>query len=250
MEVHHHPHVAKKNFKEYFLEFIMIFLAVTLGFISENIRENVADRSKEKEYVKSLLADLKNDTVELNRKYKLFSTFPPALNQLAADCYSSGFTDAIQKRMYSSNMRYLGTMQIYFTDKTAAQLKNGGGMRLINDAEVSDSITLYWQGVDDVNFTNANYENYRRELRQLSFRIFNYNFYKPYNNTSENDVEFFTDNPQLVTKDALLLKEYGSGVSLIANNIIIYYLPAIAKQKQMAVDLISLLKEKYHLKNE
>ena len=29
MEVHHHPKVEKKNFKEYFLEFIMIFLAVT-----------------------------------------------------------------------------------------------------------------------------------------------------------------------------------------------------------------------------
>lgn len=32
MEVHHHPHVKEKKFKEYFLEFIMIFLAVTLGF--------------------------------------------------------------------------------------------------------------------------------------------------------------------------------------------------------------------------
>jgi hypothetical protein len=27
MEVHHHPHVEKKVFKEYFLEFLMIFLA-------------------------------------------------------------------------------------------------------------------------------------------------------------------------------------------------------------------------------
>ena len=34
MEVHHHPNVEKKNFKEYFLEFLMIFLAVTLGFTS------------------------------------------------------------------------------------------------------------------------------------------------------------------------------------------------------------------------
>ena len=34
MEVHHHPHVEKKNFKEYFLEFLMIFLAVTLGLIN------------------------------------------------------------------------------------------------------------------------------------------------------------------------------------------------------------------------
>jgi hypothetical protein len=41
MEVHHHPHVEKKNFKDYFLEFVMIFLAVTLGFIAENIREDI-----------------------------------------------------------------------------------------------------------------------------------------------------------------------------------------------------------------
>jgi len=25
VEVHHHPHVEKKRFKEYFLEFLMIF---------------------------------------------------------------------------------------------------------------------------------------------------------------------------------------------------------------------------------
>ncbi len=34
MEVHHHPHVEKKSFKEYFLEGLMIFLAVTMGFIA------------------------------------------------------------------------------------------------------------------------------------------------------------------------------------------------------------------------
>ncbi len=31
MEVHHHPHVEKKNFKEYLLEGLMIFLAVSMG---------------------------------------------------------------------------------------------------------------------------------------------------------------------------------------------------------------------------
>src|SRR5271169_4273058 len=65
MEVHHHPNVEKKRFKEYFLEFIMIFLAVTMGFFAESIRENLADHSKEKEYVQSMIADLKNDTAML-----------------------------------------------------------------------------------------------------------------------------------------------------------------------------------------
>src|SRR6478672_2821431 len=66
MEVHHHPHVEKKNFKEYFLEFLMIFLAVTLGFIAENIRETNADRGRETEFMKSMVEDLKSDTANIN----------------------------------------------------------------------------------------------------------------------------------------------------------------------------------------
>ncbi len=66
MEVHHHPHVEKKNFKEYFLEFLMIFLAVTMGFFAENIRESVSDHSKEKEYIAGIKKDLVADTSALN----------------------------------------------------------------------------------------------------------------------------------------------------------------------------------------
>ncbi|MEO8710909.1 MAG: hypothetical protein ABI405_02240, partial [Parafilimonas sp.] len=66
MEVHHHPHVEKKNFKEYFLEFLMIFLAVTMGFFAENIREKLSDHAKGKEYVISIKKDLAADTVSLN----------------------------------------------------------------------------------------------------------------------------------------------------------------------------------------
>src|SRR6478609_6518216 len=58
MEVHHHPHVEKKNFKEYFLEFLMIFLAVTLGFFAENIREKISDERQVRQYIESMLRDL------------------------------------------------------------------------------------------------------------------------------------------------------------------------------------------------
>ena len=64
MEVHRHSHASHgpKKFREYFLEFLMLFLAVTLGFFAENLRENFADHKKEKGYVQSLVADLKEDT--------------------------------------------------------------------------------------------------------------------------------------------------------------------------------------------
>src|ERR1041384_394419 len=62
MEVHHHPKVEKKNFKEYFLEFLMIFLAVTLGFFAESLREHIVNREKEKVYMKGMIHDLESDT--------------------------------------------------------------------------------------------------------------------------------------------------------------------------------------------
>src|SRR5436190_24286711 len=62
MEVHHHPNVEKKNFKEYLLEGLMMFLAVTMGFFAENIRENISDREKEKDLMQSLIMDLKEDS--------------------------------------------------------------------------------------------------------------------------------------------------------------------------------------------
>src|SRR5436190_5298794 len=67
MEVHHHPHIEKKKFKEYFLEFLMIFLAVTLGFFAESYREHLGDRSKEKDYMYSLVEDIKIDTTQLSK---------------------------------------------------------------------------------------------------------------------------------------------------------------------------------------
>ena len=245
MEVHHHPHVEKKRFKEYFLEFLMIFLAVTLGFFAEGLREHISDHEKEKQYMQSLIVDLQNDLTELQNKEVRLKTFPAALNLLAADCNKTIFTDTTEREMYDLNMRYLVTTQIYFSDKTASQLKNAGGMRLIRDTKVADSILIYWQGVDDLKFTYSNYENYRRPLRQLSFKIFNYTNYHDYDETK---TEFANNRPHLTTKDPASLNEYGSQVWLLASNIVNFYLPAIEKQKAMASDLIALIKKEYHLK--
>lgn len=75
MEVHHHPHVEKKNFKEYFLEFLMIFLAVTLGFFAENIRENISDKEHVQLLSEQLVNDLKKDTAALNKNISLETLF-------------------------------------------------------------------------------------------------------------------------------------------------------------------------------
>src|SRR5271170_1185623 len=68
MEVHHHPHIERKNFKEYFLEFLMIFLAVTMGFFAETIRENFSENAKAKELAKSLYKEIYADSIAVQQK--------------------------------------------------------------------------------------------------------------------------------------------------------------------------------------
>ncbi len=137
----HHPNVEKKNFKEYVLEFIMIFLAVTLGFFAESIRENLTDHSKEKEYVQSMIADLKNDTsmlrdvIDINmRRVSGIDTFSALLNK-------SPLTADDEKQLYILNSRYASNVaSMDWNDGTIRQLLTSGNLRLMSGQGVSDSI--------------------------------------------------------------------------------------------------------------
>src|ERR1700685_3716080 len=71
MEVHHHPNVEKKNFKEYFLEFLMIFLAVTMGFFAESYREHIVEHDREKRYMENLYHDLIKDSASIQIELRL-----------------------------------------------------------------------------------------------------------------------------------------------------------------------------------
>src|SRR5437762_13984450 len=77
MEVHHHSHLAsgktqieRKKFTHYLWEFLMLFLAVFCGFLAENFREHQVEKTREKQYMQSLIADLSADAVRLSRGIK------------------------------------------------------------------------------------------------------------------------------------------------------------------------------------
>ncbi len=87
MEVHHHPHVEKKNFKEYFLEFLMIFLAVTMGFIAENIREHIADTKSAHQYLESYKNDLLQNEQKINHYDSVFIAELPVYDSIVVIFY-------------------------------------------------------------------------------------------------------------------------------------------------------------------
>src|ERR1043165_7450220 len=67
MEVHHHSHTERKKITHYLWEFLMLFLAVFCGFLAENQREHMIEHQREKQYMITMLEDLKADTTLLHQ---------------------------------------------------------------------------------------------------------------------------------------------------------------------------------------
>src|SRR5881398_2327611 len=171
MEVHHHPHVEKKNFKEYFLEFLMIFLAVTLGFFAENIRENVSDHQKETELIGSLIKDLKEDGATIESQVKL-------TNQRSL--YSDSLIELVHEGNVlnkTADFYYYGRMTARWmsfsnNSRSIDEMKNGGLFRVIRNNNVATLIMAYYAFIPQI----KNYEDRQvivdNEYRKIAVKIF------------------------------------------------------------------------------
>jgi hypothetical protein len=142
MEVHHHPNVEKKNFKEYLLEFIMIFLAVTLGFFAENIREHYVEHKRAHQYASLLIQDINKNTLqvqqELERRKIMELSFDTLKNLLLNNRIDSNFQIVKHVVLLSE------TLPLPITTATFSQMQNSGSLRYIQDPELTGLLTDYF----------------------------------------------------------------------------------------------------------
>src|SRR5579862_3913936 len=167
MEVHHHPHVEKKHFKEYFLEFIMIFLAVTLGFFAETIRESLVEKNREINYIESFYKDISSDVQQLpklvhfnNAQIKFEDSLILLLDMANVK------TPANRIYYFAKYTVRQAPIDLYITERTITQLKNSGGFRLIHDQKLSDSIIDYYKMAEEIKFLQGWLQGYKQTLEQ------------------------------------------------------------------------------------
>jgi hypothetical protein len=249
MEVHHHPdlHHNKKFFREYFLEFIMIFLAVTLGFFAENLREVIKDHRQARQSIQSLKQDLGSDV-------KMFD--------------SSIAINANSCRMIDTLIQILGdrkeTGKIYFlarkltlvtgiftpNSKTFEQLKSTGGLRLIENQDILDSINAYYQTLKYFDYWSGLQRQRLNDVISGNEKLFDgrifLSVYKLIESSENAEDSIAKLKPALITNDPL-----------IVNDIIMHYqylygvLKIIDKKagetSEEAGRLAALLKQEYHL---
>ncbi len=139
----------KKSITDYLFDFIMLFLAVTAGFFVENVRENYAERSREKQYIASLIRDLAADTLSMSAIIESTKKQANGIDTLLTilDKPKSNF---FVSDVYYYSFRYMFNATFFsHTDGTITQLKNAGGLRLIRQG-VADSIIEYYSLADNV----------------------------------------------------------------------------------------------------
>ena len=249
MEVHHHSHTERKKWTHYFWEFLMLFLAVFCGFLAENQREHIVEKKRAKEYARSLVHDLSNDTSQLSNFIKRVPFFVAKYDSFLLSHRNLKTTG--QLYYYSS---FVNTMTDFTSNvSTLDQIKNSGSLRYF-DPHIQDNISEYARLVD----RNKDYKPFAFPIfeRAITLRskifdeeVFYYDYlFDPEKQSSRPTDSFMHSNPRLINSDPTLMKEFSNAViakrkaELVMLNV--YYKPAFNK----AVELIDLLNKKYHFK--
>ncbi len=247
MEVHHHPHVEKKSFKEYLLEGLMIFLAVSMGFIAENVRESISDREKERQYIRLLSDDLKKDTAALNYSIRRLQ-FDIIRNDSLIVLFAKNQLK-LQNDGYLANLTLFSglSVDIVFNDRAASQLKSSGSMRLIRHTNVTDSILQYWNNQIRLKEIHDRFENTRLEHRRIGYKTFNW--YLSYYRNVGRDTSLYNLPGKAIYNDNTLV-EFINICANLNNTASSQYMPLLNKQLLLATELVALLQKEYHLENE
>ena len=171
MEVHAHTHTPRKKWTHYFWEFIMLFLAVFCGFLAENQREHMVEHQREKQYMRSLLSDLVADTTVLSNGIPLKFRRIRAIDSVFQFFKDQPDAKKISGKLFRTIRRTNFDARFIRNVITINQLKNAGGMRLVRNKEVSDSISSYDQRCEVTtlynDFYTANSQVGNRQFEKL-----------------------------------------------------------------------------------
>jgi hypothetical protein len=245
MEVHHHSHSSRKKWTHYFWEFLMLFLAVFCGFLAEYQLEHKIEKDREKQFIVSLVADLKDD-IETSHQHIARSELALLLfDTLCTYLESPALAKANGDIVYYAARIGPRTAPFINNSRTFDQLTNSGGFRLIHSAETSRRIMGYYSQLPWIRLLEGNYNREFDAYKNAAAKVIDPGIYRRQENP-DGTINRSTDNPLLLSYDPLLLKQMefhavqmnGSRRSMI---------PLIQVLRDSAKELLTYLQSTYHI---
>ena len=224
----------------------MLFLAVFCGFLAEYQLEHKIEKDREKQYIRSIVEDLKEDTLVLADNINQFNEHITRNDTLIRLLNSTDIKD------HGSDLYYLGrrasrSVRLAIHDATIQQLKNSGGMRLIRNQYVSKAVIEYYNRLVFIDYLQAIAFNEADEYRKMAIDVFHPVLFNDIVNTPDNSVMRPSGNPVLLTYESRVLIRLSGMVSYIRNTKL-GLAKAETEMKEAAKELIRLIEKEYHLK--
>lgn len=249
MEVHHAHHPShKKKWNEYLLEFLMLFLAVYLGFLAENYREHYIEEKREKEYMKSLINDLKADSTKLGKvtnSYTELIALQDSLITLFPEI-ENGYKKTVIHKLSSLNW----FPEFIYTDATIQQLKNAGNFRLIRNRKVVEKIMNYDSTVRGALSNERNLTTIQNSTMNTFNGLFNLHPIIQRLKNGETPAQLEAQKIDLLfTHDKALLNFYFNQIHQY-NGTSSTVMGQLAEVKKVNAELMSFIKKEYDLNDK
>ncbi len=253
MEVHAHSHShGKKNWKNYFWEFLMLFLAVFCGFLAENQREHYVELQREKQFIKTLLQDLGNDTANFNRSISTFKSNVERFDSLKTLVKNPQTREEILNAYKASTLPQ-SFSSFNYSDRTIEQLRSAGNFRLIRNSTVSDAVIEYdryirntYIGLEKI-LSNQSIGLLEKQNEIFDYDLCNFFLSKSWQQRQLITTDSLAQQPKLLTNNEQKLQQYYNSFGSWRNwSSRMATHSSIAKKD--AIRLIDLIKKEYHLK--
>jgi hypothetical protein len=209
MEVHHHPHVGKKTFKQYLLEGLMIFFAVTMGFIAENIREHITENKIAGEMAENLYQEVYNDSVQLAKCIGNRDLKEKELANFISYVRDSSMAN-IDHRFYKSfTWAFLIISPTLFepADGIISQLRNSGSLRYFKSGVLQKQMGDISVLISKIRARNEVENTYGQTyIRPFILKFYDFRW-----------SDAITKQGQIVPADALQNEPYPTGKPVIRN---------------------------------
>ena len=260
MEVHHHPHVEKKNFKEYLLEGLMIFLAVTMGFIAENIRESITENKIAGELAESLYKEVYHDSVSIHDDIEKRLT----VKEQEVDHFIDYVKDSSVTNVSNDFVKnfFSGFLNNYFfepKDGILSQLRNSGSLRYFKSSQLQEEIGQLSVAIANVRTRNSlEHDIILSTIKPFMLQYYDFSGFEAmiqHQGELTKEEEQFEEKRDLI-KPRLLNADKFNGEEAI--NVASYYLMFIRGTRRFYYkeyadinhQLLETLRKKYKVRNE
>jgi hypothetical protein len=224
----------------------MLFLAVFCGFLAEYQLEHMIEHDREKQYMKSMLDDLKRDASVVKFHIRFIDAyFRPVLKKSVESLYSENFSDSAIKEIYDTVPKAMRFFNINIQDNAITQLKNSGNLRLIRKKEITDSLAKYWYSCNRLlNTLLPGYEATGITSKELVFSLFNLHYLE--NNSVLSPLRKII-SLKLISDDKRQFIKLGNNIANLNSQLTGAILTRLIDINQKTTDLIALIQKEYHI---